>query len=142
MPTKTKECKGCGKTKPLSDFNRRKDSADGYRHRCKPCSETRPRKNPVNPPAQGGRLPVEPFRSWLEKRLAHYGSPKILAAVTGMNERQLHRVMSGESKKVALDTVDRALTYERSTALWELDYKEGDFVQAASEQANTDRKRK
>ena len=65
-----------------------------------------------------------------------------MAAVTGMNERQLHRVMSGESKKVALDTVDRALTYERSTALWELDYKEGDFVQAASEQANTDRKRK
>lgn len=59
-----------------------------------------------------------------------------------MNERQIFRVLNNEGQKVALDTVDRALTYEGSTYLWQLDYKEGDYVQAASEQERADKRRK
>ena len=59
-----------------------------------------------------------------------------------MNQRQIFRVLNEESGKVALDTVDRALTYEGSTYLWQLDYKEGDFIEAATEQERADRKRK
>lgn len=32
-----KTCRKCGETKPLSEFNRKADSADGLRPDCKPC---------------------------------------------------------------------------------------------------------
>jgi len=35
----TKECTKCGEVKSLEDFNKRKDSKDGYRNQCKECRE-------------------------------------------------------------------------------------------------------
>lgn len=32
-----KQCSTCGETKPLAEFNRRKDSKDGYRGYCRAC---------------------------------------------------------------------------------------------------------
>lgn len=59
-----------------------------------------------------------------------------------MSERQIFRITNGEVKKVALDTVDRALVSEKSTWLWELDYEEEDFAKAAYESDRTEHKRR
>lgn len=59
-----------------------------------------------------------------------------------MSERQVFRIINGEVKKVALDTVDRALVNEKSTWLWELDYEEEDFEKAAYESERTEQKRR
>ncbi len=36
-PIAAKECKGCGFTKSINDFTKRKGSIDGYRNKCKQC---------------------------------------------------------------------------------------------------------
>jgi hypothetical protein len=81
--------------------------------------------------AGGGKLPIEPFRAWLEERLEHYdGSTETLGQVIGLDDRQVRRLLR-ESSTVALDTVDRALITEGSTSLWALDYSEEDYQRAA-----------
>lgn len=138
---KTKKCNGCGKNKGLSHFNRRPDSRDGYRGKCKPCDKPKGIPSPGNEPAGGGRLPVGPFRRWLEGRLEYYdGSKKVLADATGLDERQIYRLLN-EGDKVALDTVDRALTNERSTFLWQLGYSEEEFAIAAKEARKSELRR-
>ncbi len=37
LQTQTKQCRKCGTEKPLTAFQRRKESSDGLGPRCKPC---------------------------------------------------------------------------------------------------------
>jgi 3-hydroxyisobutyrate dehydrogenase-like beta-hydroxyacid dehydrogenase len=68
----------------------------------------------------------------MERKLDYYGEVALLAQATGLDDRQVRRVLR-EADTVALDTVDRALINEGSTPLWALDYSEEDFQRAAQE---------
>lgn len=127
----TRTCSACGKDKPLTTkhFYRR---GAGFRQQCISCVRNR-QGSTTKTIAGGGRLPVGPFRAWMERRLAFYGgSMELLAKATGLDDRQIRRVLR-EADSVALDTVDRALINEGSTPLWALDYSEEDFQRAARE---------
>lgn len=74
-------------------------------------------------------LPREPFVRWLEKLQPRYESIGVFAEALGLDESLLRRVLRGWGVRrgervpkpyVSLDTVDRALTSEGSTLLWEL----------------------
>ena len=127
----TRTCSACGEDKPLTTnhFYRR---GQGYRRQCIPCVRNRAGST-TKTIAGGGRLPIGPFRDWMERRLAFYeGSVELLAKATGLPDRQVRRVLR-EADSVALDTVDRALINEGSTPLWALEYSEEDFQRAAQE---------
>lgn len=130
--TKTKTCSGCKSTQPIDQFNRRRESRDGRRGQCKRCMNSRAKAPTVEEqPAGGGKLPVGPFRAWLEGRLAYYGdSTELLGIVTGLGDRQIRRILR-ENKTISLDLVDRALIKEGTTPLWALEYSEEDFQKAA-----------
>ena len=126
----TRSCSACGKDKPLttSHYYRR---GKGFRRQCIPCVQSRQGSTDKRI-AGGGRLPVGPFREWMERKLDYYGEVALLAQATGLDDRQVRRVLR-EADTVALDTVDRALINEGSTPLWALDYSEEDFQRAAQE---------
>lgn len=124
-----KRCSACEQVLPVAKFNKRKDSRDGRLGRCMECCYKQAEK--VGNSTTGGRIPVKPFRKWLEEKLRFYeGSTGMLALATGLDERQIYRVLHNETKMVALDVVDKALVTEGSTFLWELGYKEIDFERA------------
>lgn len=123
-----KTCSCCKESKPVAEFYRR---GNGRRGQCIACMRSR-HGSTSKTVAGGGRLPVGPFRRWMEERLDYYGSLELLSKATGMSDRQVRRVLR-ESEMVALDTVDRALINEGSTPLWALEYSEGEFQQAAHE---------
>lgn len=132
-----RECSTCGESKPLNTehFYVR---GDGFRRQCILCVRNR-QGSTTKKVASGGRLPVGPFRDWMNERLRYYGgSVELLAQATGMNDRQVRRVLR-ESVSVNLDTVDRALIMEGSTPLWALDYSEEDFQRAAREISKRER---
>lgn len=136
----TRTCSACGKDKPLTtnNFYRR---GQGYRRQCISCVRNRAGST-TKTIAGGGRLPIGPFRDWMERKLAYYeGSVELLAQATGLPDRQVRRVLR-EADSVALDTVDRALINEGSTPLWALDYSEEDFQRAAHEVSRQRGKRK
>lgn len=125
----TKTCSKCRKRKSASSFNPRRDSHDGLRNQCKAC--TIGQVGSGTPGMGGGRLPIEPFRAWLEERLEHYDNCiEDLSRAIDVDSRQLRRLLR-ESTWVALDTVDRAVLTEGSTSLWALGYSEKDFQDAA-----------
>ena len=123
-------CSACGKDRPLTThhFYRR---GKGFRRQCISCVKAR-QGSTDKTIAGGGRLPIEPFRKWMERKLDYYGGVELLAQATGLPDRQVRRVLR-EADSVALDTVDRALINEGSTPLWALDYSEEDFQRAAQE---------
>lgn len=127
----TRTCSACGETKPLNtDYFYVRGT--GFRRQCISCVRNR-QGSTTRRIAGGGRLPIGPFRDWMERRLAFYdGSVELLAKATGLPDRQVRRVLR-EADSVALDTVDRALINEGSTPLWALDYSEEDFQRAAQE---------
>lgn len=136
---RTKKCSRCEKNKPLVDFPARNGAADGRRGQCKSCYyRQRKRGEGIY---GGGRLPIGPFRDWLNERLEHYGSLEVLAQATGVDPRQIRRCLH-ESQKVSLDLLDKALISEGSTPLWALPYTEEEFQKAAKECAKTERKKK
>lgn len=127
----SRTCSSCGQDKPLTTkhFYRR---GAGFRQQCILCVRNR-QGSATKRIAGGGRLPIGPFRDWMERRLAFYGgSMELLAKATGLPDRQVRRVLR-EADSVALDTVDRALINEGSTPLWALEYSEEDFQRAAHE---------
>jgi hypothetical protein len=65
------------------------------------------------------RLPIAPFRAWLQKLYAEFEDWGMVAEVTGISERQLLRYR-GENEWVELEIADRALTSEGSMLLWDL----------------------
>lgn len=123
-------CSACGSDKPLTTkhYYRR---GKGFRRQCIPCVKTRQGSTDKRI-AGGGRLPVGPFRKWMEMKLEYYGGVELLAQATGLADRQVRRVLR-EADTVALDTVDRALINEGTTPLWALEYSEEDFQRAAHE---------
>lgn len=136
----TRTCSACGKNKPLTTnhFYRR---GQGYRRQCISCVRNR-QGSTTKTIAGGGRLPIGPFRDWMERKLAYYeGSVELLAQATGLPDRQVRRVLR-EADSVALDTVDRALIKEGTTPLWALEYSEEDFQRAAHEVSKQRRKKK
>ena len=126
----TRTCSTCGEEKPLCEdyFYVR---GTGFRKQCISCVRSR-QGSTTRKAAGGGRLPIGPFRKWMEGRVAYYGEVGLVAQATGMAERQVYRVLH-EGESVALDTVDRALITEGTTPLWALDYSEEDFQRAAQE---------
>jgi hypothetical protein len=64
------------------------------------------------------RLRVEPFREWLKEMSTRYTMGEMEARLK-VDERRLYAVMH-ESGSVNLDIVDRALTEDGFTGLWEL----------------------
>ena len=124
-----KRCSACEQVLPVAKFNKRKDSRDGRLGRCMECCYKQAEK--IGRSTTGGRIPVKPFRKWLEEKLQFYeGSTGLLALATGLDERQVYRILHKETKLVALDVVDSALVTEGSTFLWELGYREIDFKRA------------
>ncbi len=65
------------------------------------------------------RVPSEPFMYWLKDAARKHGSVSELAARTGVPERSLRRILSGQ-ENVSLALVDQALINEGSTTLREL----------------------
>jgi len=124
-----KRCAKCERILPYVRFHKRQDSRDGYNSQCAECRSNKGKDGATK--TAGGRLPLTPFRKWLKERLQVYGgSTSMLALATGMNERQLYRCLNRETSSVQLDIVDKALTLEGSTFLWELGYREIDFKRA------------
>ena len=126
----SRTCSTCGKDKPLTTKHFYKRGA-GFRQQCISCVRNR-QGSATKRIAGGGRLPIGPFRKWMEGRVAYYGEVGLVAQATGLPERQVYRVLH-EGESVALDTVDRALITEGTTPLWALDYSEEDFQRAAQE---------
>lgn len=137
---KTHVCSKCNRRRPAAEFYKKADKgwidADGI-HRngvCRECwyervrerRETKPRKasKPPSPRAVNRRtlreLDAGPFREWLQIKMRHYGSYAQVAFATGVNERRIRSVLSGEHQKVSLLVVDTALTIEGSAFLFEL----------------------
>lgn len=121
----TKVCLGCKKEQPLDNFapRRRAGRASQVVARCRPCDkawraeyERRRKAGELEP---NRYLPVEPFRRFLEQRVAFYGTQGETALRMGMSDRRLHEVLF-QSSRVTLDLVDRALIHEGSKMLWEV----------------------
>lgn len=98
-------------------YHLRRERAGGRRNRLSP-------DRVVMPAVLQERLPVEPFRAWVEAKVLEYGSlgSLVSACSFGNHEtvaRGLYRVRYG-NKHVALDFADMCLTNEGSTLLWEL----------------------
>ena len=136
--TGTTQCSKCDEVKALCDFPRRSSAKDGRRGQCKDCYYQRRRRG--GGIHGGGRLPIGPFRDWLNERLGYYGTPEMLAHAVKLDPRQVRRCLF-ESTRVSLDVVDRALIAEGSTPLWALAYTEEEFQIAAGECAKTERRR-
>jgi hypothetical protein len=79
---------------------------------------------------QTPKLPVEPFRLWLERLLPRYGSLRNMAEALRVDESLLGHTLAGRKKYVLLTTVDKALTNEGNTLWWEL-YPDDDMAEAA-----------
>jgi hypothetical protein len=79
---------------------------------------SRANRRPDSEPVQ--RLPVGPFRSWLVVRRQRFDTLRDLSMALGVEESLLGHVLAGRKTHVLLDTVDRALTRDGSTFLWEL----------------------
>lgn len=79
-------------------------------------------------------LPVEPFREWLTTVVARYGSVESAEGALGLPARTIRRFVAPKGKyevtqtHVSLDIVDRAITHEGSTFLWDVypDWYDGD----------------
>lgn len=54
----------------------------------------------------GELLPAEPFYEWLDGRRETAGE---IAKIAGVSARRLNAVLTGENKRISLDTVDRCL---------------------------------
>lgn len=67
------------------------------------------------------RLPIGPFSEWLAVKYEEYGrNSLLLAGVVGMDSSLVHRYKEGKQDRVSIDTVDKALTREGSTFLFQL----------------------
>jgi len=64
-------------------------------------------------------LPAEPFSEWMRALVDRYGSAEA-AHRCQLNDRQVRRNASGEPTTVGFGFVDRVLTCEGSTFIWEL----------------------
>lgn len=136
MPSEVakKRCNGCGKLRLVKFYTKRvrPGRKDQLAARCKDCVtkgnrerwERRKREREliksgeILPPV--ARLPVGPFKAWCAQRVEKYDSIADFCQVTEMNERRVYDLMNDRQKTVTLEVVDRALTREGSTFLWEL----------------------
>lgn len=67
------------------------------------------------------RVPGGPFRDWLYRRMEiHQCSAAELEARFGMKKREIYQFLGKAPKTVPLEIVDRLLTHEDDTMLWEL----------------------
>lgn len=79
-------------------------------------------------------LPVEPFRDWLQQVVTRYGSVESAEGALGLPARTIRRFVAPKGKYevtqtlVSLDIVDRAITHEGSSFLWDVypDWYAGD----------------
>jgi hypothetical protein len=71
-------------------------------------------------PEKDLRLEAGPFRDWLLAKLGEYGNTLRLAHACGTTVRRIYSVLKEEQAWVSIDTVDRALTREGSTYLFQL----------------------
>lgn len=71
-------------------------------------------------------LPVEPFREWLQVVVTRYGSVESAEGALGLPARTIRRFVAPKGKYevtqtlVSLDIVDRAITHEGSSFLWDV----------------------
>lgn len=66
------------------------------------------------------RLPSGPFMDWVQQRRYHYQTLSDFVKACGVPERSLTRLHEARTHTVSCIFVDKVLTNEGSTALWEL----------------------
>lgn len=138
MPSSTerrKVCNKCKKRRAAKFFKpyKRKDRKDDLSARCRDCirEDNRERwiaRKQLQKDIEEGRalpavsrLPADPFREWLTRdALPRYASIREFCEATGLQERRVFDVVKGRQKNVSLDYVDKAVTRDGSTFLWEL----------------------
>lgn len=145
----TRLCNGCQRTLPCWNFPPNGNGTSGgwrdydgtlRRGRCYACERQRHRasyEQSVNAPIHDdwgpplakapAALPAEPFAQWLERkrkvfRIEHEGGDDEFGRVLGIAPRRVRGFIQREAdfQMVRFSTVDRVLTREGSTALWEL----------------------
>ena len=133
-PLVRKRCNKCGRNRlaKFYDSRLREDRHDMLAARCRDCvredwrlkrEEEARHKRAVKRGLElpkVNRLPIKPFQSWVEDRLTKYESITEFCEATEMHERRVYDLLRGRQNTVELETVDRALTREGSTMLWEL----------------------
>lgn len=136
-------CASCGMEKHYTEFARHGNAGGGWRdHRgkrrrswCRSCQRLRDQERYAGrtPKAPKGKcrlgpdrmLSSEPFAQWLERKCARYrlehGEGKDAFANTlTISSRRLETYLRREQETVGLRVVDRVLTHEGSTCLFEL----------------------
>jgi hypothetical protein len=68
-----------------------------------------------------GYLPAAPFIAWLDSAYKRFDGPwELFCEALGISERNVARMRSGEQTLISFDTVDRAVTNEGTTLLWDV----------------------
>ena len=105
----------------------RRKGADQLAHICKDCRNKQDRKrkalekkSKTEKNKSVSRLPVEPFVLWLKETIPRYGNQEEFCATAEIGTRRVNELLSGRQTRVSLELVDRALTREGSSMLWEL----------------------
>ena len=88
----SKLCRLCNTIKPLSEFYKHKDMADGYLNQCKPCYKSRVRKTRANNveyyreyDRERSKTPENRLRNALNSRAYELKHPERYKATTALN---------------------------------------------------------
>lgn len=96
LPVRTKTCRACGETKPVSEFHKDRTRGDGYKARCATCSSKGNRERRV----EDAHVRLADDR----KIVARVAAIKRLVA---MHDRDFQKLLADEYLKAGIDKVWR-----------------------------------